>query len=75
MNQKLIKDGVLIISKSDNMKAKKKKLYTVNIDLVWSQDYCVKANSAAEAKRIAFKKFLKTAPRKDFRIDAEKIGI
>ncbi len=49
------------------------KKYSVNIDMTWSEDYRVSAKNVAEAKRKAWEKFKKRLPKKNFKIDADKI--
>lgn len=51
---------------------KAKKGYTVNIDMKWSKDYTVKANSLAEAKKIAWDKFKSNPPKSCFEILADR---
>ncbi len=51
----------------------KNKLYTVNIDLVWSQDFTVSAKTEAEARKKAWKRFKRYPHKKDFRIEADRI--
>lgn len=52
--------------------SKIKKEYSVNIDMKWSMDYEVKACSESEAKRIAWEKFKKNLPKKNFEILADR---
>lgn len=51
---------------------KEKENYNVNIDMKWSMDYTVKANSMAEAKKIAWEKFKNNPPKSCFEILADR---
>jgi hypothetical protein len=51
---------------------KEKKNYDVNIDMKWSMDYTVKANSMAEAKKIAWERFKNNPPKSCFEILADR---
>ena len=50
------------------------KTYSVNIDMVWSQEYSVKARTAAEARQKAFERFKKRTKKKDFNINTYNEG-
>ena len=50
----------------------KKSKYTVNIDMKWSIDYTIAAESESDARRIAWGKFKKSLPKKSFEILADK---
>lgn len=50
---------------------KKKKTYSVNIDMKWSQDYMVRATTIAEAKKIAWERFKKNPPKGLFELLAD----
>lgn len=47
---------------------KKIKIYSVNIDMKWSEEYLIKANSASEARKKAWEKFKKNPPKKLFEL-------
>lgn len=53
----------------------KKNKYIVNIDMKWSIDYAVMADSEAEAKKVAWEKFRKSLPKKSFEILADKESV
>lgn len=50
----------------------KEKTFSVNIDMVWSMDYVVKAKTKSEAKKKAWDKFKKNPPKKIFRIEPQQ---
>lgn len=45
------------------MRKKKKKQFTVIVDMIYSLEYNVSAYTRAEARRKAFEKFIKAVPR------------
>lgn len=48
------------------------KNFTVNIDMRWSEDIKVKAKTKAEARKIAWEKFKKRLPKKNFTISEDQ---
>lgn len=48
------------------------KNFTVNIDMTWSEDIKVKAKTKAEARRLAWEKFKKKLPKKNFTISEDE---
>lgn len=50
---------------------KKKKTYSVNIDMKWSKDVTVRAFTQAEAKKIAWERFKKNPPKWLFELLAD----
>ena len=54
-------------------KIQKTKLYDVDLDMMVSLNYHVKAKNAAEAKKKGFEIFKKRLARKHFRIYADRI--
>ena len=52
---------------------KESKLYRVNIDLLWSQDYIVTAKSRPEAKRKAIEKFRRVS-RANLSVTSEELS-
>lgn len=50
---------------------KKKKTYSVNIDMKWSHDSTVRASTLAEAKKIAWERFKKHPPKGLFELLAD----
>jgi hypothetical protein len=53
-------------------KAKTKKEYTVNVDMKWSKNYTVKAESISEAKKLAWDKFKTNLPKSCFSVLIDK---
>lgn len=51
----------------------KEKIYEVNIDMIWSHTFTVKAKSAAEARNKAFEKFKIKVKKKDFHLSENRI--
>lgn len=49
------------------------KTYEVEIDMIWSETYTVKAKTAAEARRKAWAKFKRCPPKSCFTFTEEKI--
>ena len=49
------------------------KNYLVNVDMIWSRNFTLKAKNKPEAKRKAFERFLKYAKSKDFNISVDDI--
>lgn len=50
---------------------KKKKTYSVNIDMKWSKECKVRATTAAEAKKIAWERFKKNPSKGLFELLAD----
>lgn len=49
------------------------KTYSVNIDMNWSVSKTVKAKSKAEARKLAWEKFIKNPTKKCFVINEEEV--
>lgn len=45
-----------------------KKNYVVNVNMKWSKDYKIKADTKAEAKKIVWEKFKKSIPKDLFEL-------